>query len=479
MKAIIIFLIIFLPVNVLYADTRGLKDVEKKLNQRIVLGRQYLLLIASDRYEHWPHLKNPVSDAKEIKRVITLRYYIDEVIELYNEEATKANILKTFGDLQKRLEINDSLLIYYAGHGYYDNEITKTGFWIPTNGGLDKHEQDNWIPNSQIRGMISNFKASHILLISDSCFSGDILSTMRGSEHMDTVLDTIKDRQVITTYNLTSRQVITSGASEFVPDNSEFALQLKMTLEKNNNPYLDPFTLYSHIKKGIHSTLPLLGCLNGTGHQDGASFYLFLKDAPEGGDTTTLSDQPDSIGRDTDSGVKKACILLERLSLNLFAGYSAPVINEIAENLSPSFFLDFLIWYRILDIQTIHVSLLFGGLFTWHAKAPGFPDKNNLLLTGPAGGISMGFTFPFYRMMGIFLNVLGGYGISIAESGSYDRTVSSFGDPVVLGQMEVKYTVEKYLIISVKGSYMVVFYTGENNMWLHEICGGIGIGYAF
>jgi hypothetical protein len=374
MKVIIFILIIIFPFNLLYGETRGLKNVEKKLNQRIVLGTQYLLLIASDVYDHWPNLKNPVSDAKSIKEIITSRYYVDEVIELYNRDATKANILRTFGDLQKRLGIDDSLLIFYAGHGYYDNEVTQTGFWIPTDGGLDRHEQAHWIPNPQIRGMISNFKASHIFLISDSCFSGNILQSIRGTgpASLDAVTDTINDKQVIKTYNLTSRQVITSGAQEFVPDNSEFTRQLIMTLEKNRQPYLDPFTLYSHIKKGVYSTLPLLGCLNNTGHQEGASFYLFFKDIPD----TQLQDkrdedksarQEDLNIQDQDIPVYKddeetgATAIPVRFSLELLGVYTAPVINGISESLSPSFYLELLAGYRIYDNEVISFLSCWAG----------------------------------------------------------------------------------------------------------------------
>ena len=498
MKVIIFSLLITLPFSFLYGETRGLKDVEKKLNQRIILGFQYLLLIASDTYDHWPNLKNPVSDAKEIKEIITSRYYIDKVIELYNKEATKANILRTFGDLQKRLKINDSLLIFYAGHGYYDKEVTKTGFWIPTNGGLDSHEQSNWIPNPQIRGMISNFKASHILLISDSCFSGDILHTMRGPDPiaLESTLDTIKDKQVIKTYNLTSRQVITSGASEFVPDNSEFSLQLRMTLEKNSNPYLDPFTLYSHIKKGVNSTIPLLGCLNNTGHQEGASFYLFLKDIPDEDKKdrdkedkiTVPGEKEDMVSPDPDipfyqdeeeSRKTRVKFIPERLSLHLFAAYTAPVINEISESLSPSFFLDLIASYSIYELNIISLSVLLGSLFTYHIKAPDITYKNNLLVTALTAGISVGCTFPFYKKMSMHLNILTGYGISYVESGNYNEPATSFGDPIVLGQLEAKHSITKHLMLSVKGSYLIVPYIGENKMWLHELSGGIGIGYSF
>jgi hypothetical protein len=73
-------------------------------------------------------------------------------------------------------------------------------------------------------------------------------------------------------YSRISRQVLTSGASEKVPDNSEFARQLKLALARNMNIYIDPIMIYNEVRLGITETLPLLGNLKETGHQEGASF---------------------------------------------------------------------------------------------------------------------------------------------------------------------------------------------------------------
>jgi hypothetical protein len=271
-KCFILGLIFFIFIIYIHAqDNRGLEVSIKELGlKQNVIGKQYLVIIAIDKYEKWFPLKNPVKDAKEIKNILTSLYYIDEVIELYDKEATKANIIRLFEKLVSKLKVVDSLLIFYAGHGYLD-EITDTGFWIPVNAGTDVYAQANWLPNAQIRGLISKLKSSHICLITDACFSGDILNSTRG------ISPTINNDYFKKAYERTSRQVLTSGASETVPDRSEFCRLLKMTLEKNKNPYLDPVMLYNEIRLGVKNTLPMIGNLKETGHQDGASFILFLK----------------------------------------------------------------------------------------------------------------------------------------------------------------------------------------------------------
>jgi hypothetical protein len=110
-------------------------------------------------------------------------------------------------------------------------------------------------------------------LIADSCFSGDILNPTRGAT------PAITNEYFRNAYARVSRQVLTSGASESVPDESQFTRQLKLALEGNTAPYLDPLMLYNQIRLGVAQTTPLFGDLKDSGHQQGASFLLFLRES--------------------------------------------------------------------------------------------------------------------------------------------------------------------------------------------------------
>jgi uncharacterized caspase-like protein len=112
----------------LFAQDRGITVVaNENLGSSANIGKQYALFIAIDSYRSWPALKKPVADAREIRDILKQDYYIDEVIELYDQQATMANITRTLTDLQSRLGVHDSLFIYYAGHGHLDN-ASKQGF---------------------------------------------------------------------------------------------------------------------------------------------------------------------------------------------------------------------------------------------------------------------------------------------------------------------------------------------------------------
>ena len=271
-KVIVPFIIFFfLFPHCIRAQDRGITVIAtENLGPYANIGKQYALFIAIDAYRHWPALKKPVADAREIRDILRRDYYIDEVIELYNQQATKEKIIETFETLQEKLTVHDSLFIYYAGHGHLDN-ASKQGFWIPVDGGTNRRSQENWLPNNQIRGYIAGLKTIHVFMVNDSCFSGDILDTTRS---LPPQIDNDYYRRA---YTRTSRQVLTSGASENVPDQSEFSAALINCLRKNTSPLLDPIGIYNDVRLSVRRTTPLYGNLNQANHQEGATFLFFRR----------------------------------------------------------------------------------------------------------------------------------------------------------------------------------------------------------
>jgi hypothetical protein len=274
-------------------DVRGLKTIVSQLaGDDAAVGKQYAVLIAVDKYKSWTALRNPVRDAREIREILDRKYFVTDFLELYDEAATKAGIIKLFNRIIAETKPEDSVFIFYAGHGHLD-KTSNTGFWIPVDGGTDVFEQSNWLPNAQIRGFVSNMRARHVVLIADSCFSGDFLNPTRG------IAPTITSEYFRNAYARVSRQVLTSGASESVPDESPFSRQLKLALEGNTAPYLDPLMLYNQIRLGVTQTTPLFGDLKDSGHQEGSSFLFFLKS------TSTEKPAPASAAASTRLTLKK------------------------------------------------------------------------------------------------------------------------------------------------------------------------------
>ena len=242
----------------------------------VMRGRNWALLIAIDRYEDWRSLQYPVSDLQAFKKIILERYAFqpEHVVELYDQQATKRGIIRALETMPAKLDASDSLLIYYSGHGY-KNPRTGVGYWIPHDAGRDHWARTNWINNADVRGVIASLKCRHVLLISDSCFAGDILDTSkgRGEDHTP--------RYYVNAWKLESRQALTAGASEEVPDKSWFAYHLRRFLETNTQPYVDPEDIHVYVKRGV-AELPLFGSLKDAGHVHGGS-HLFMLGRGAGG----------------------------------------------------------------------------------------------------------------------------------------------------------------------------------------------------
>ena len=231
--------------------TRGTVDPLAGLNvaleeQEMIIGEYYALIIGIDSYDGaWQPLNNAVRDARTIKETLESKYKVDYFRTLYNEEASRENIIKAFEWLMKAAKDNDNVLIYYSGHGEYVRNIDK-GFWVPAD--ASSSSVSNYISNADIQTYLSGINSKHTLLISDACFSGDIF---RGKTVSIPFEDS--ERYYNTVHNRMSRSAITSGGIEPVMDggrdgHSVFAYYLLKALQQNDKKFFDASQLYGAIK---------------------------------------------------------------------------------------------------------------------------------------------------------------------------------------------------------------------------------------
>ena len=240
------------------------------------VGKQWLLVIGIDKYQDWrawPELDCAVSDAKAVRDVLVRRYHIDQVVELYDHQATRKAIYSKLRFLGEQTQKDDGVLIYYAGHGQLD-KFEGIGFWVPVDG---TREPTTWLGSDRIKRLVANMKAKHVLLVSDSCFAGDFFRERTGIPRID---EAYYERA----YARRSRQAMTSGGVEPVADaalkgRSPFAYWLLDALESNRQRYLVPNKLFDEIKVGVarnSDQTPRVGYLHGA--QDaGGEFVFFLR----------------------------------------------------------------------------------------------------------------------------------------------------------------------------------------------------------
>jgi len=106
MKAIIITLLFLLYVQPVYAD-RALKLKKMSSEQRVAL------VIGNNEYKTMQPLKNPVNDARAMKKALEGRGF--DVI--YKENATKRDMKKLVKRFTKQISRGGVGMYFYAGHG--------------------------------------------------------------------------------------------------------------------------------------------------------------------------------------------------------------------------------------------------------------------------------------------------------------------------------------------------------------------------
>ncbi|HAW50977.1 MAG TPA: hypothetical protein DCX54_01425, partial [Flavobacteriales bacterium] len=202
-------------------------------------GKYYAIIIGVSNYSdsRIMSLDEPVTDAVRIHNILTTRYTFDKQNSILLKNATRAEIINAFDELSEKLTVEDNLLIFYAGHGHWDEE-KNTGYWLPSD--ADRNRTSNWLRNSTIQGYIESMHTRHTLLIADACFSGGIFKTRKAFNDAPDAIENL--------YSLKSRKGMTSGMLKEVPDKSVFINYLAKRLESNENKYMSSLELFYQLR---------------------------------------------------------------------------------------------------------------------------------------------------------------------------------------------------------------------------------------
>jgi uncharacterized repeat protein (TIGR01451 family) len=253
---------------------KGLKAA--KAIQEVSIGKYFALIIGIDNYTgEWKPLKNAVNDAKAIEKQLNTTYEFQSIRTLYNDQATRTNILKEYEWLMANVKENDNLLIFYSGHGDY-NENLQRGFWVPSD--ATSSSVSGLISNTDIQSFLSGIKSKHTFLIADACFSGDIF---RGKTLTIPYENSFKYYNQI--YSKPSRTALTSGGIEPVMDggkdgHSVFTYYLLKSLRGNQNQFFDASQLYNDLKVAVinnSNQTPGFSPIVNTGDEGGQ--FIFIK----------------------------------------------------------------------------------------------------------------------------------------------------------------------------------------------------------
>ena len=232
------------------------------VNMELITSKYYALIIGVSEYddENINDLAEPVNDAQKLYDILTTDYTFEPENVSFLKNPTKGDIIGVLHTLRKSVTEDDNLLIFYAGHGYWDEEMG-VGYWLPSNAEIDNPV--NWLPNTDLTNYIGVIPAKHTLLIADACFSGSIFRSRSAFNNT---------KEVEQLYELPSRKAITSGTLKEVPDQSVFLKYLLQKLDENDKKYLPAEKLFSTMKTSVMSNgdnVPQYGTIQKTGDEGG------------------------------------------------------------------------------------------------------------------------------------------------------------------------------------------------------------------
>ncbi len=231
-------------------------------------GDYYALIIGNNGYTELPPLTTPVHDAKALAGLLSSRYGFNTEV-LVN--VTRAEIMRAFARYRRLLGADDNLLVFYAGHGILD-DAAEEGYWLGVDANLE--DDSSWISNTSLASTLRAMKAKHVLVVSDSCYSGALTRGLSLAPPSD-------EKALARLAKHRARTALTSGANEPVRDgggsgHSVFARFFLGALA-DNDQVLEGTQLYVRLRKGVmvnSRQSPQYGDIANAGHENGD--FLFV-----------------------------------------------------------------------------------------------------------------------------------------------------------------------------------------------------------
>ena len=261
----------------------GVVDTGAGTTSSYLFGDYHALLIGIRKYPtatNYADLTTPHNDVRALRKLLVDAYGFDDgnVTVLLEPQATRAGILGALDDYVRLLDYDatngrDNLLIYFAGHGdlrWSNAGNLAEGFWIPHDATNDWH---TWISGTEVTRMLQRVRAK-VLLISDSCYAGAAFRSGMPPP----------PKKVLAVFEEMSRQAITSGGNEPVPDaghdgHSIFAYRMLEFLRTNGSHYTMATELFAHLfqrssRGNAHEPMPKIARL---GDPTPGEFVLLLR----------------------------------------------------------------------------------------------------------------------------------------------------------------------------------------------------------
>ncbi|MBB6463141.1 caspase family protein [Flammeovirga kamogawensis] len=153
------------------AQSRGLTLNRTVENALPVNSKAYALIVATDEYENFDNLNNPVYDAMGVSKILKEGYDFDVKVL---KSPSKDELLTAIREYHNILNKEDRFLLYLAGHGIYETKYYEEGFVV-----LSDSETKGYDPNlltyasfHDVKTLTDKLPSQQVLMVVDVCFGG-------------------------------------------------------------------------------------------------------------------------------------------------------------------------------------------------------------------------------------------------------------------------------------------------------------------
>ena len=230
---------------------------------QLQLPRTYAVLFATNHYEHWPALGNPIADAGALQALLRDTYGVQT--ELVPDPTADDVIETLLRYIAKSYENNAQIIVFFAGHGYFA-EDAGVGYLVTRESKMPSVDpaHRSLLSFDDIQRYVDRIPAKHILLLMDSCFSGTFDRKLADAATRDEGVDRIYAPRPLAQVlgqqsSYPTRRFITSGGKEYVPDgrpgeHSPFTRALLQTLTRDADEH--GYTRWRDLQAGLESVQP-------------------------------------------------------------------------------------------------------------------------------------------------------------------------------------------------------------------------------
>jgi hypothetical protein len=142
-------------------------------NTNLVKPNLYLVVIASEKFKNTKfNLAYAVKDASDVSSTMvnSKSFGKIEVKKLFNQSFSTDSV-KSLKEFFKQATINDVVMVFFAGHGYLDDDLS---YYFPSYYTDFTDPKINSVAFKEFETLFKNMKPIRKLMFVDACFSGEV-----------------------------------------------------------------------------------------------------------------------------------------------------------------------------------------------------------------------------------------------------------------------------------------------------------------